>query len=132
VPTAPAVPPELLRVIRLSISAASVDGVLTATEREAILGQARAVGAESLIARDLLDPPTIADLVTGVPDGAVRHQLYAIAYAIVRADEQVAEAERAYLQQLAAQLGLSEADVAAVERDAAAGIGAAGADGPES
>ncbi len=127
-----AIPPELLRVIRLSISAASADGVLTAAEREAILAQARAVGAEAMVARDLLDPPKISDLVAGLPAGPVRQQLYAIAYAIVRADEQVADGERAYLQQLAAQLGLGEADVAAIERDASAGISAAGGEGPDS
>jgi hypothetical protein len=117
-----AIPPELLRVIRLSISAAQADGVLTSAERQAILSQARAVGAEAAIARDLLAPAPPAEILPGVADSTQRRQLYTIAFAIVRADEDVTPLERRYLDEVARALDLDANTTAALEAEAVAGI----------
>jgi uncharacterized membrane protein YebE (DUF533 family) len=51
-----------------------------------------------------------------------KHDLYVLAFAIVRADESVSGAERIYLAQLAHQLGIDPASAAALERTTAATI----------
>lgn len=132
-PTAPAetggvaasgagVPPEVLRVVRLTISAARADGQFTDAEREAILSQARAAGVEALVAGDLAAPRPLAEIVAGVADERQREELYTIAYAIVRADDRVSGGERIYLARLASLLGLDAAATARLEADAAARI----------
>jgi uncharacterized membrane protein YebE (DUF533 family) len=55
--------------------------------------------------------------------------MYALAFAIVRADEAVSGAERVYLAQLAAKLGLDAATTARIESEAAAAIDAAAREG---
>jgi uncharacterized membrane protein YebE (DUF533 family) len=112
--TSGAVPPAVLRVIRLTISAARADGTLTPNEEAAILGQARSVGAEVLVQAELRQPTPLAELLDGV-DPAQRDDLYTLAFAIVRADEGVSGAERIYLAQLAHRLGLDPAGAAALE-----------------
>lgn len=112
--TSGAVPPAVLRVIRLTISAARADGTLTPNEEAAILGQARSVGAEALVQAELRQPTPLAELLDGV-DPAQRDDLYTLAFAIVRADEGVSGAERIYLAQLAHRLGLDPAAAAALE-----------------
>jgi uncharacterized membrane protein YebE (DUF533 family) len=109
----------VLRVIRLSLSAAHADGVLTPGEREAILAQARPVGAEALIADDLRAPRPVAEILAGVSDPLQRRQLYTIAFAIVRADEDVTPQERQYLQRVADALGLDADLVGEIEKDTA-------------
>ena len=86
-----AVSPEVLRVLRLTLSAASADGVLSANERDAILAQARSVGAEAIVAPELEEPRLLAEIAGGVTDPRVREDLYTLAFSIVRADEQVQE-----------------------------------------
>jgi uncharacterized membrane protein YebE (DUF533 family) len=113
------VTPDVLRVIRLSLSAASADGTLTETEREAILTQARAVGAEALVASDLRSPRRPADLLADVTDAVQRAHLYSIAFAIVRADEAVTAPERTYLTEVADALKLDADTVARLEAAAA-------------
>jgi uncharacterized membrane protein YebE (DUF533 family) len=128
-PPATVVPADVLRVIRLSISAAHADGAFTRAERDAILAQATAVGAGALIAGDLDRPPALRALVAGVEDPAQRQRLYTIAFAIVRADEAVTSVERTYLRHLADALRLDDDIVAELERDAAAGIAAGDREG---
>ena len=119
-----AIPPEVLRVIRLTISAARADGTLTANEEAAILQQARGVGAEALVQAELRQPTPLATLLEGVQP-AQRDDLYTLAFAIVRADEGVSGAERIYLAQLAHRLGLDPDAAAALEARAAERIQAA-------
>ena len=116
------VPAEVLRVVRLTISAARADGEFTEAERDAILSQARAAGVEALVAGDLAAPRPLAEIVAGVADERQRQELYTIAYAIVRADDRVSGGERIYLAQLASLLGLDAAATARLEADAAARI----------
>ncbi len=58
-----------------------------------------------LVERELQQPRPLAEIVAGVTDPAQRATLYNLAFAVVRADEQVGGAERIYLAQLANLLG---------------------------
>jgi uncharacterized membrane protein YebE (DUF533 family) len=118
------VPPEVIRVLRLTLSAARADGTLAPHEREAILAQARAVGAESLVAPELEAPRPLSEIVAGAAGARSRQDLYTLAFTIVRADEQVSETERAYLSELAQHLRLEPDIVGELEREAARRIGA--------
>ena len=130
-PTAPVVAPGVLRVIRLTLSAARADGTLTETERESILTQAREAGVEAMVAAELEAPLPLDQLVAGVEDADERADLYTLAFTIVRADESVNGAERIYLAQLAHRLGLSREDVERLEAEASEKIDAAAGDADE-
>jgi uncharacterized membrane protein YebE (DUF533 family) len=122
--TTSSVPPEVIRVLRLTLSAARADGTLAPHEREAILAQARGVGAESLVAPELDAPRPLSEIVAGAADARSRQDLYTLAFTIVRADEQVNETERVYLSELAQHLRLEPDIVGELEREAARRIGA--------
>ena len=131
--TAPAPPAEesglpapVLQLMRLMVSAARADGELGPQERERILAEAREVGAEALVLREIESPRPLGEIVAGVTDPQFKEQLYTLAFTIVRADEAVAGGERIYLAQLANRLGLDAPAVARLEADAAARIDAAG------
>lgn len=126
--TGPEVPPEVVRLVRLVVSAARADGTLSDAEQQAILEQARAVGAEHIVARELRSAFTLSQIVAGVTDPKQREELYTIAFAIVRGDEQVTGGERIYLAQLANQLSLDPATTGRLEQEAAARIDAAAQD----
>jgi uncharacterized membrane protein YebE (DUF533 family) len=121
----PTMNPDVLRVIRLTLSAARADGVLTPQEREAIMAQARTVGAADIVAGELDAPKPLAEIAAGVSDARVREDLYTLAFSIVRADEQVGDGERRYLQELAVHLRLDDDTVARLEQQAAERISAA-------
>lgn len=127
---APAMPPDVLRVVRLTIAAARVDGRLTDEERAAILEQARSVGAEAVVHHEIHSPRPLAEIVAAVNDPATKEQLYLLAFAVMRADETVSGAERIFLAQLAHLLGLDPEATARLESEAAARIDdAAGQEG---
>jgi uncharacterized membrane protein YebE (DUF533 family) len=107
------------RVIQLAVSAARADGQLTAHAMTLIMDRAREAGLESIVEAELNQTRPLADIVRGVTDPAVKKDLYVLAFAIVRADEQVSGAERIYLAQLAHQLGLDPAAVQAIETETA-------------
>lgn len=117
-------PLEVLRVVRLAVSAARADGVLLPAERALILSHAREAGVESLVEVELSAPRPLSEIVSGVGDDQARRDLYVLAFTIVRADEQVSGAERVYLAQLAHQLGLDAATIAQLEADTASQIDA--------
>lgn len=122
-------PPAVTQLLRLMISAARADGEIAEAERERILREAREVGAEAVVARELDVRRTVAEVVAGASEPQFKEQLYSLAFAIVRADEAVTGGERIYLAQLAHQLGLDAAAVARLEAEAAARIDAAPATG---
>ena len=122
---APAVPPDVLRVLRLTLAAARADGTLEPRERDAILTRARELGAEPLIAAELDAPRPIAEIVGGVSDPQTRQDLYTLAFAVVRADESLTDSERTWLTALAGQLGLDATTVEKLEQHAASRITAA-------
>src|SRR5690606_27954646 len=96
---------DVLRIVRLAVSAARADGELTPPERALILEHARKAGVESAAERELADPQPLSEIVRGVTDEPARRDLYRLAFTIVRADEQVTGGERIYLAQLAHRLG---------------------------
>ncbi len=118
------IPAGVVRMIRLTISAARADGTLSGQERAAILDRAREAGIESLVEAELRSPRPLSDIISGVTDPSMRRDLYVLAFTIVRADEQVTGAERIYLAQLASLLGLDADTVARLEADTAAQIDA--------
>jgi len=127
---APLLPNDVVRVVRLAVSAARADGTLTPEERALVLEHAREAGIESAVEAELTSPRPLADIVRGVSDPQRRQDLYVLAFTIVRADESVTGAERIYLAQLAHQLGLDAATVSRLEQDTATSIDAT-PDAPE-
>ncbi len=123
-------PAPVLRLMRLMISAARADGELGPAERERILAEAREVGAEALVLREIDSPRPLGEIVAGVADPQLKEQLYTLAFAIVRADESVTGGERIYLAQLAHRLGLDAATVSRLEAEAAARVDATGTSEP--
>jgi len=118
-------PAPVLQLMRLMISAARADGDLGPAERERILAEAREVGAEAAVLREIESPRPLGEVVAGVTDPQLKEQLYTLAFTIVRADETVTGGERIYLAQLANRLGLDAAAVARLEAEAGARIDAA-------
>lgn len=118
------IPPAILRMVRLTVSAARADGTLGGDEREAILAQARTVGAEAFVLGELDRATPLSEIVAGVTDAREQQALYTLAFSIVRADESVTGPERIYLAQLAALLGLDAATTAQLEQDTARRIDA--------
>jgi uncharacterized membrane protein YebE (DUF533 family) len=112
------------RMVRLALSAAQADGALSADERATVLARAQEAGLADLVDRELQQPRPLAEIVAGVADQAQRATLYSLAFAVVRADEQVGGAERIYLAQLANLLGLDPAAVQQLEASAATKIDA--------
>ena len=118
-------PAPVLQLMRLMVSAARADGELGPRERERILAEAREVGAEALVLREIETPRPLGELVAGVTDPHFKEQLYTLAFTIVRADEAVTGGERIYLAQLAHRLSLDAATVSRIEAEVAARIDAA-------
>jgi uncharacterized membrane protein YebE (DUF533 family) len=112
------------RMVRLALSAAQADGALGPQERETVLARARESGMAEMVEQELQQPRPLAGIVAGVTDPAQRATLYNLAFAVVRADEQVGGAERIYLAQLANLLGLDPATVQQLESAASAKIDA--------
>ena len=117
-------PEHVLRVVRLTISAAGADGHLGPEEREAILAEARQVGAEDAVAQELSSPRPLAEIVSDVTDPKLAEDLYTLAFGIVRADETVSGGERIYLAQLGHWLRLAPDTVTRLESEAASRIDA--------
>jgi uncharacterized membrane protein YebE (DUF533 family) len=113
---------DALRMVRLAISAAQADGGMGAPERAEIERVAAEQGMADVVAAELARPTPLAGIVAGVTDAGQRATLYGLAFALVRADEQVNGAERIYLAQLAHLLGLDPAAVSKLEAAAAAQI----------
>jgi uncharacterized membrane protein YebE (DUF533 family) len=128
--TAGTVQPDVLRVLRLTLAAARADGTLEPRERDAILARAKEVGAEPLIAAEVDRPKDLGEIVGDVEDQRMRQDLYTLAYAIVRADEQVSDRERAWLADLAGHLRVDAGTVAGLEQQAASRIAAAAQGAP--
>jgi uncharacterized membrane protein YebE (DUF533 family) len=126
-----ATPPQsdALRMVRLAISAAQADGGLGEHERAEIQRVATEQGMADVVAAELARPTPLAQIVAGVNDASQRATLYGLAFALVRADEQVNGAERIYLAQLANLLGLDPAAVSKLEAAASEQIDQAPEDG---
>ena len=99
-----------LRLIQVMIAAAHADGALDAAEEQAILERAGKAGLsreERIVLLDELHKPkSIAELTAGISDPTVARTMYILAAGTIAIDT---EAERSWLDQLAAALGLSKA-----------------------
>ena len=116
------VSPDAMRLLRLAISAAGADGVVTDEERTAIIEQARSAGVGEIVEAELAQTRPLREIVAGVTDANERATLYVLAFTVLRGDEQPTGAERIYLAQLANLLGLDAAEAQRLERSAAASI----------
>jgi uncharacterized membrane protein YebE (DUF533 family) len=119
-----AVSDQTLQVVRLAISAAYADGSVSDQEKDAILEHAREAGVDRIVEQELTQPRPLAEIVSGVSDGAQKATLYVLAFGILRGDEQPSGAERIYLAKLAHLLGLDPATVQQLEQNAAKRIDA--------
>ena len=119
-------PPDVLRLVRLAIAAARADGRLTDEERASIVAQARSVGAEAIVEREIQSPRPLAEIVAGVQriEHAGSSSTYWLSRWCARTKASRA-AERIFLAQLAHALGLDPAATARLETEAARGIDAA-------
>ena len=115
---------DTMRIVRLAISAAHADGAMGDSERNAVLEEAKKAGVGDLIGRELESPRPLREIVGGVTDPAAAATLYALAFSVVRADEQVSGSERIYLAQLAHLLRLDPENVQALEKGVAERIDA--------
>jgi uncharacterized membrane protein YebE (DUF533 family) len=122
----PGVSEDVLRLIRLAISAASADGVMNDRERAAIVQQAQAAGVAELVEDELQQRRPLAGIVQGVSNPIECATLYVLAFTVLRADEQVTGAERIYLAQLAHLLNLDPETVQRLEKDTGERIDALG------
>ena len=121
-PGPPGVSPDVLRIVRLAISAASADGTISEQERLAIVEHAQQAGVAEVVEQELNHRRPLAAIVAGVTDPTERATLYVLAFTVLRADEAIGGAERIYLAQLAHLLGLDPPTVQKLEADAAARI----------
>jgi uncharacterized membrane protein YebE (DUF533 family) len=102
-------------MIRLAVSASHADGAMGPAEATAVRRIVAEHGAGDA-GVDIERPSPLAEIVAGVTDVGHRATLYALAFAVVRADERVSGAERIYLAQLAHLLGLDADAVSGIER----------------
>jgi uncharacterized membrane protein YebE (DUF533 family) len=111
-------PENVLRIIRLTISAAKADGNLSDEEARTILSHATEPGAQEVVQQEMQATHQLSEIVEGVSDERLKQDLYTLAFTIVHADEGISGAERIYLAQLGLALGLDSDTTARLERDA--------------
>lgn len=109
--------PELaVRLIQVMVAAAHADGAMDAEEERAVLDKLR--GAEltqeekMFLLNELHQPKSLEELTAGISDPAVAKTMYMLAVAAIKIDT---EAERAWLNNLARQLGVSSEIQAFIE-----------------
>jgi hypothetical protein len=114
------------RIAGLLVLASRADGELGEEEYACILREAKNAGASAQVMAEMQSPRPLEALVYGVRDPKLASDLYVLAFAVVRADEDVNAKERAFLDQLGGLLGLDKGSMARLESDAARKISAAG------
>ncbi|MBL8859165.1 MAG: DUF533 domain-containing protein [Planctomycetes bacterium] len=110
------------RIAALLVAAARSDGELGEAEYACILAEARKAGADKDVLSELSNPRPLEAVVSGVNDPKLAADLYALSFAVVRADTSVNAAERAWLNRLGTLLGLDHGSMARLETDTATGI----------
>ena len=115
-PPPPATDAQALRLVRAMVAAASSDGIVDETERQAIVGNLKAAGIEAEAARFIesefanpADPVTLAMGITNPEEAA---QVYAAARLAI--DPDTAD-EQAFLKALAGELQLDPSLVAHID-----------------
>lgn len=134
---APTVEPELVlppglehALVRTMIAASLADGRMSPEERAAIREQigASAFAPEqvAVLQQDMVLPAAVDELAALAADAPGRELLFRFAALALVADRQCTPPERAWLDRLAAALGLDPEAEAAIEREIAAAVGTPG------
>jgi uncharacterized protein (DUF697 family)/tellurite resistance protein len=129
---------ETRSVLTIALMAAFADGLKDDRERSAVKRVADALGPEAgfdlpALYRDvLLAKPDLAQVAAGLQSAEARQLAYEMAVGVCDADGVQGPAEREFLQQLAAALGLDRAKAAAASDAAEEVAGAAFGSGPDS
>jgi uncharacterized protein DUF533 len=108
-----------LRATRLLVCAARADGQLSEEEMAKIVEHAREAGVERELRAEWQSPRPMQEIVAGVRHPAQKCDLYTLAFAVLRADEDISGAERIFLAQLAAALALDPQTTSRLETEAA-------------
>jgi uncharacterized membrane protein YebE (DUF533 family) len=103
---------EALILLRTMIAAASIDGVVDADERHAIVGALAEAGLSSdeghFVEQELAAPYPIEELASQVTAPEFAEQVFAVAVLAITADT---DAEKAFLERLQSLLCLNDAAV---------------------
>jgi len=117
-------PQETRAILTIALLAAFADGLKDDRERDAVKRVAEALGPEAgfdmpgLYREVLLAKPDLAQVAAQLGSDGVRQLAYEMAVGVCDADGAQGPAERQFLQQLAAALGLSAAAAAATSAEA--------------
>ena len=117
------VPPPLLPLVQLAVSAARADGDMSEDEVAVIRRRAGELGAESLVENELQQRRPLETIAQVFTTPEQRQLAYALAYAVVHGEDDVSTGERMYLTQLQRLLRLDYGDVERIERETLAGGG---------
>lgn len=115
------VPPALVPLVQLAVSAARADGDLSGQELAMIRGRAGELGAAALVEGELQERRSLDAITPAFTTPEQRQMAYALAYAIVHGEAAVSAGERMYLTQLQRLLRLEHVDVERIERETLAG-----------
>ena len=114
-------PPTLVPLVQLAVSAARADGELSDDEVAVIRTRAGELGAAALVDSELQQRRPLDTITPAFTTPEQRQMAYALAYAVVHGEDAVSVGERMYLTQLQRLLRLDHADVERIERETLAG-----------
>lgn len=99
-----------IRLIQVMIAATHADGTMDEQEEQAVLDKLKGAGLSQeekmFLLNEMHRPKSIAELTAGITDPATAKTMYMLAASTIAIDSQE---ERAWLDELAASLGLSKA-----------------------
>ena len=105
-----------VRMIQVMVAAAHADGAMDAEEERAVLDKLRGADLNQeekmFLLGELHQPKSLEALTAGISDPSVAKTMYMLAVAAIEIDS---EAERAWLNELARQLGVSREIQAFIE-----------------
>lgn len=110
------VPPALLPLVQLAVSAARADGELSEEETVLIRARAHDLGAQALVDAELGARRPLEIITPAFTTTEQRQLVYALAFGIVHGEGDVSPGERMYLTQLSRLLSLSDDEVAKIEQ----------------
>lgn len=115
------VPPTLLPLVQLAVSAARADGELSDDEVAVIRLRATALGAGAIVDGELQARRPLDSITPAFTTPEQRQMAYALAFAVVHGEGDVSPGERMYLTQLQRLLRLDTTDAERLERETLAG-----------
>lgn len=114
-------PPSLVPLVQLAVSAARADGELSDDEIAVIRARAAEVGAADLVDTEIQTRRPLDAITPAFTTPEQRQMAYALAYAVVHGEGEVSPGERMYLTQLSRVLALPSEDVERIERETLSG-----------